>query len=862
MMSTRALANLETQSDGVELHDGWTVVRDAVVRLAGFPFAQLSRLAAPGAAREARRYLEAHAAALAAHATAYQSLLAVPLAEERAARQAQRDFQRWFFKRSPSTLRAQWEAAGHATRPAPEPPPLPATLPAHVREEIDLAQAAIAALEQAWAAASDRAAAELVEARRALRELVAQPRVRGAILLLSPQALAGIDALKEAASGSKQRARERAAVMFLQRLFAKNETHSYFGPTAPVRVSPQDTLSARLDSFVPATRVVRLSHWAAVELCQVAARLEALKPHRRVRRNPSASLSDEVVEWDLATKSATDAWSFSVTRKRARLEPEPLKILAAAEDRSLSEIAERTGLSVDDVAEWIDLLASSGLVEVGFLPGSGAIEPLGVLDEVLARCADDSQVAGFRASLGRLRDEVQSFANADPDARPALLDSLGRDYQALTGSSPTRNAGQLYADRALISEDCRADCAELALPERLLRDHARALAAISALSTLRLEARRADVRSWFQARFGEGRPVRFAEVERAAEKEHLLDKPAGDSEPSRVLRRLADHLASKVAPGPGVVELSADELLARAELAPSGGFYFPVDLLLAAGASGPTLVVGEVQYGFILAHDFMVETFFPEERARFRRSAEAMIRELAQGLPVAEGVQPHGGKTDLRRPLFDYELLVDVQGARSQLPEERVIHLADVTVTLREGRFHFSSPRVEAFIPVMRLGCHALLQAMAPIAAGMAYPDAFPPPGLFSQEVLDDSPRIVIDGVVARRRTRVVRREEVVDALSKQGAALLVDAEALRSRLGMPRHAFVKVEGERKPVLFDPESPLLLEALRHLVEAAAAGARITFSEMLPGPSELVVEGPEGAHTSELRTCFYRRGPGR
>jgi hypothetical protein len=93
--------------------------------------------------------------------------------------------------------------------------------------------------------------------------------------------------------------------------------------------------------------------------------------------------------------------------------------------------------------------------------------------------------------------------------------------------------------------------------------------------------------------------------------------------------------------------------------------------------------------------------------------------------------------------------------------------------------------------------------------------------------------------------------------LSGDEAELFRRAQALRRELGCEARVFASLPGEPKPVLIDFENVFLLEALRNLLERQPDGASVKFTEMLPGPGELVARGPDGPRTSELRMGFYR-----
>ena len=57
--------------------------------------------------------------------------------------------------------------------------------------------------------------------------------------------------------------------------------------------------------------------------------------------------------------------------------------------------------------------------------------------------------------------------------------------------------------------------------------------------------------------------------------------------------------------------------------------------------------------------------------------------------------------------------------------------------------------------------------------------------------------------------------------------------------------------------MIDLRSPALLDLGRHLSEGQPS---VVVSEMLPGPGQLWLDGPDGRHCSELRTTIAWRQP--
>ena len=811
--------------------------------MAGFPFSSLEALGSPRAAALVREALATEQERDNALEQALQVVRRAELPDDKQQRELFLKLQRALIKRKP---------------PFPLPPSalvdqLTPLLQAASREEP----------ASAWVAAEAAAVAELLASRQALLAFCTSPRMRHALFLVNPgaerQVLPETDFTLDAKRNSKVRQRERFLALHAQRVCSKNETNSFFGPSAPGRVDGNHEPTFRLEAEGPSHSSVHVAHWIAQSLANAAHSVPSLKAHFRALRNPSAVLIDSRVEWDQPQSAAPGAWAISFTRKSLELDPDAWRVLGAADGSDIPTIALRAGLSVDETTEWLEALAEPGLVELGILIGCGLIDPMPQVLAVLSSLSIGANPgAALNAGACEIDASIRRFPNAPLDERRLLLNRINTVFEQLTGESSTRHAGQLYADRMALSEDSRAPITAPRITGQLFEKNAPALDAICAMACLRLEARRAHVRLWYLRRFEMGRRISFREVEDLAERDGVLDATAGSGPAVEALRSIAELFSSAVAPGRGEVQISSAEILARCALAPSAAYYLPVDFLIQGPAAKARLVIGEIQYGFFVANDFFLDSYTPLERAEFQRGELDLLRRLAGDLPLADVVRPHGSKIDLRYPILDHELLMNVPGCRPQLGCDRVLRLSQTEVQLDgAGVFHFYASGVEEFVPVMRLGCHALLQTMLPVVAGMAYPENFPPPGVLSPAVLKNGPRITVDDVVVRRRTVAVPRELFLKMKDSSATELLAGASRICDRFGLGRYAFAKVPGERKPLLFDAHSPLLLDPLRHMVANCESDADISMSEMLPGPEELVLSGPEGLRTSEIRMCLFR-----
>ena len=121
------------------------------------------------------------------------------------------------------------------------------------------------------------------------------------------------------------------------------------------------------------------------------------------------------------------------------------------------------------------------------------------------------------------------------------------------------------------------------------------------------------------------------------------------------------------------------------------------------------------------------------------------------------------------------------------------------------------------------------------------------------------TPRLVMDGVVLQREQwRLDDAQVDVLRFCKTDGARLRAAARLWADLGLPRHVFAKLPAERKPVLVNPASPLLLRVLVNLLDHRHGAV---LSEMLPDPDGLWLRGAGGPVHLGLRCTFLRGGPG-
>ena len=111
-------------------------------------------------------------------------------------------------------------------------------------------------------------------------------------------------------------------------------------------------------------------------------------------------------------------------------------------------------------------------------------------------------------------------------------------------------------------------------------------------------------------------------------------------------------------------------------------------------------------------------------------------------------------------------------------------------------------------------------------------------------------PRVVIDDLVVARETWHLLPDEFSFARLPRGSEQYLAAFEWARSLGLPRHVFIKVPHEMKPIFGDFTSPYTVEVFCRQLRSASL---VTVSEMLPDTSALWLPDSDGQrYTCELR----------
>ncbi|SCL14520.1 Lantibiotic dehydratase, C terminus [Micromonospora nigra] len=694
---------------------------------------------------------------------------------------------------------------------------------------------------------------------RALHRVAADPRIREAVAWQNPAALDnGFDTLlrrdpETVARTGRHRRTEALVTSYLHRYCLKNDTIGFFGPLRWGRIDPAQAEPVRpAHDGTAGDRTLYLEGWALAALGRALA--PPLRPWLVPRLLPLLDVDGEALRVPLA--------------EPVPLEPVEAAVLRALRpDRTAREVvaavcADPAGPTTDPerVRTALDRLHADRRIEWTLEAPPDDLHPAATMRAVVDRVDDPAVRETALTALDRFTAVAATVAAARGDAtavRDALA-ALGATFTELTGEAPARAAGQLYAGRTLVFEECREPdtvtigptaLATLRAPLTLLLDSARWYTAAGAALYRRalrthfdqLTAGRPDgvvplAELWLAARgvlIDDPEPVvRPLTRALAARWERLL---AVDDGNRRVWRDAADLRAGVAAafpagpPGwPSAAQHSPDLMIAAPDLA-------------AVAAGDVDWVLGELHPGYhTMRYASWVECHpAPDDLAR------AMVADLPGGTVRLGATGAQGGSATRFSPRLRTTAdrrLVFAPDTCGHDPEHDLV-VGGCDVVDRDGRLVVRRRRDGV--------CHDLLEVVSDLVAANLMPHfrlLSPAP---------HRPRVTIDRLVVNRESWTFPASTVDFTADSDEARRYRRTRAWAVRHGLPRHVFVRCTGEQKPIHVDLASlasvEVLCRAVRRAARTAGTDARVSVTEMLPAPDQLWFTGPDGRRRSaELR----------
>ncbi|WP_169811234.1 lantibiotic dehydratase [Nocardia anaemiae] len=704
-------------------------------------------------------------------------------------------------------------------------------------------------------------ATQLARTRDAIRLVFADEDLQQVILLSSGALYPDFVDWMTSQNPSPSRTRKMTDVltMYLQRIAAKNDTSSHFGPFAVGTVT--DTI-AGID-WTPGVlqRRAFLSHWAATALARSAlasdsgAVVPRPAPLAFVETNgltvysfggDASSLSELRVEHTMPL-SQDDRLALSLVDGR-RTTAQIVAELAAADVPAPDVVLENL----------VEAKAVIGEVEL----------PAGEADTVatLARTIRYTQMGA--PIVDGIHNTLRSFESAPAAERVVLLDRLKREFHERTGVPADRGEGRHYADRALIFEDATAPMQELRIGS-ILRDYIVGDLRIFYHMMLvgpriRFANEREILRAWVVDTFGRDRAVPLGRL-----LERFIDaRPeiaARVANVNRSARQVEAELLTLCLDGwdgrAAEVEISADDIWTFLGRQTKG---IPAvcnpDVMIGADSADDIAerrfygVVGDchvlrdvISHGGFAA--FWDEVSTPGLRHELARAYRAV---LAPDETLVDVVRRHESKTSSQ---YDFALTHLELTGRSPKDRANVLLPSGLFVVADDSQIALHSPQFPG-----RIRLTAGISRSGTVAHDPTAAFSFPRSrggGLFDGVDMDYIPRLRCGNTVLRRR-RWLLRAPVLRPMTlnrrtiSQDAANYLSVIEMKQRMGFPDHCFAKFNFEPKPIYVDWSSPLLARQFAKLCRIMTKDDLVQVSEMLPGPDDLWLTRDGHRYTSELR----------
>jgi hypothetical protein len=845
-METQDTPNVASSPDAIQhlaLSDStWSLWRWSALRTAGFPADYPLRLASLDCLTAADQLLQSERAVQ----TARQSLLAC-LNEAMEADATQR----FFLAKIVQHIRK-----GKL--------PTVSGLPESVQDALSLLRQQIVRLAEHRVIYNDLFANAQLQATAQLHTLVQLDAFRQAITWQNHHALhsAIVPFLSKppTASSSNDRKHRLLLARYLQRYCLKNDSIGFFGPIGWARWTPaQPALRMQHGAHLLDERHLYLESWAINALSQaLTRRWPALLSWAIPRLMPFAHLDHATLHLPfvkplpLSIAQAQVLARCDGTRTAQMLARE----LAAAQVPGLSH--------EDEVYAVLAQLQASRRITWSFDVPSEDPFPERTLRRRLEVISDPAMRTQALGMLEQLEQSVVAVRQAQTtEMLDAALAQVEQTFTALTDQAATRSAGQLYAGRTLVYEDCRRDVQielgqpvlqGLEKPLELLLTSARWLrGALAQAFTRYCQEIYADLIGRQGAKdvvFTQFFPLVNATLEESSQTifapvveqfqqmwARILEAPANQ----RQVGFVSEALEARV----------RQQFSAPGSEWPLGRYHCP-DLMLAADSAeainrGDFLyVLGELHLG-MNTFDSPIFVFQHPRPNDLLQSIAGDIPEPRIVPVISQAFWPATRIHQIFAQPKDYRLVTAPEVCDAA--PDHLLRSGDLLVSEQPGRLLVQTRDGRLTFPLL----HVLGDYLS-LAIGNCF--ALLPP-------LPHTPRITFDRVVVARETWRLAADQIPFAQLADTAESFLRVRQWADAQQMPRFLFYRTAGEKKPCFLDLASPLYVEMfvkeVRRVVSQGTEGVVVSLSEMLPTPEQAWLKDAQGArYTSEFRIAAVDR----
>jgi hypothetical protein len=684
---------------------------------------------------------------------------------------------------------------------------------------------------------------------------------RQAVLLQNRGALRRVlQSLAEVASGQKKRGfkerqNEELIANYLQRYCVKNDSIGFFGPIG----WGQFVAEATGTMVQPGKQLIESSgvyfeDWCIELLAEKMGEDKTLRPWLVPRRTPTVYIDGIMLHVPGGAVTTMPPLHAAVLKK-------------CNGEKTAREIAEEliktraAGIHGEEQAyKILEQLTEKGLVRWQLEIACEANAERRLRNQ-LQRIENEE----MRQRLLQMLDELETGrsrvdeAIGDADRLDSALGELEESFVRLTGKSASRAAGQMYAGRTLIYQDCRRNirldmgpevASALAKPLSLLITSARWFTHRAATvyrqalqetyNELARKSRRTTIdllQFWFKAQDAILDPkLRLFEriiPEYQALWNEILDLPEGESRvhfTSEELRERVETAFAAARPGWTRARYHSPDVMIAAESVESiqqGNYSF---------------VLGELHMAVNTMRGVFAMAQHPDPSAM----TEAFTADMGEARMVPVPPREWPGMTTRNMLALvsakDYHLEISAD-APASAPRSQTMPIAafvventprGIQVRTRDGQLRFDV--IEFFGEVFSAQSTDCMK-IAPQWAHV--------------------PRVTIDRLIICRETWRFAAESLKFIHMEEESQRYLAARRWMRQNNLPRFAFVKVHVETKPCFIDFDSPIYVEILCKMARRVLASddprKPVVISEMMPGPDQLWLPDADGQkYTSEMR----------
>lgn len=656
---------------------------------------------------------------------------------------------------------------------------------------------------------------------------------------------------ESARRNSQRRQHEELIAQYLQRYATKNDTIGFFGPVGWGTFTSSDrALTVRPGHTLLASRTVYFETWGIEALAETIAQDDELRPWCTPRRVPYVALEGTEL--------------YVPGRAPMPLPVEQAAVLDACDgSRTAGELYQDPALQLDGARDVYAVLAQfeqMGLISWGFAVPR-ATQPAQHLRAQFEKIGKPDLRASALAALDELETARVAVAEAagDAGALDRALGELEHTFTHLTGTDSTRAAGQQYAGRTLVYEDCRRDL-DVAFGRQILRNLGPALSLVLQSARWLTTEVATHYRQRFNVAYDElASKLDSDSISLATFFDHIDDLILGDETP--VTRTLIPELQRRwsailvPAADRHRMQFSSEALRdavmttfdASAPGWPSARYHSPDIMIAAADAESIRhgdyqLVLGELHLGL----NALATPIFWQQHPAPQRMFDWVDRDLPTPRIVPLAPKNLAKVTTRTRQAVitdkDFGLLFSTDAY--DIPRTQVLPIGELVVE-RDDAGLCARTRVDRL-------CVDILDVFTETLSWLQLCDQFT-----LLQPHEHLPRISIDRFVINRESWRFAADDIEFAHIQEEADRFLEARRWADVYEIPRFVFVKTPVEPKPFYVDFESPVLInilaKSIRRALREMPDDPYVTVTEMLPDPTTVwLPDGKGRRYTSEFR----------